>query len=316
VRVTDEVECAWSWEHVRIGRHLSQFSHSGSRGSRKVGQRRATCPCNPCIVQRYQDCELKVFPPPVVRNIVWSKASIIKAVRRIQKRFRQRRRHCARWRRMHFARSKAAIMIQRRVQKRLRKHLDTVDVARKKKRKPLNESDLSPKEDAQSRKKRGAVAVARKKKRKPLNESDLSPMEDAQPRKKSKRPGGPDRQQPVQTNHTVTTVGGIIPRPPEDSEKHCGLCFGTFPQRCERSRATARCGCDYCKWIQCAHCQRYFHNSCRLGIHKSQFRTRKKKLVCYACLECGMCGEVLSAGATQVQLLTPARRFVHPQCLT
>jgi hypothetical protein len=287
---------------------VTQFSPSGSRGSRKVGQRRATCPCDPCIVQRYQDCELKVFPPPVVRNIVWSKASIIKAARRIQKRFRQRRRHSASWRRMHFARSKAAIVIQRRFRKRLRKHPDIVDVAMRKKKRRSNES--------QPRKKKSAVGVARKKKRKPLNESDLSPMKDAQPRKKSKRPRGPDRQQPVQTNHTVTAVGGIIPRPPEDSEEHCGLCFGTFPQRCERSRTSARCTCDYCKWVQCAHCQRYFHNSCRLGIHKSQFRMRKNKLVCYACLECGMCGLVLSAGATQVQLLTPARRFVHPQCLS
>jgi hypothetical protein len=88
----------------------------------------------------------------------------------------------------------------------LRKHPDIVDVAMRKKKRRSNES--------QPRKKKSAVGVARKKKRKPLNESDLSPMKDAQPRKKSKRPRGSDRQQPVQTNHTVTAVGGIIPRPP------------------------------------------------------------------------------------------------------
>jgi hypothetical protein len=277
LRETGEVECAWSCEGATS--YLSQFSQSGSRGSRRVGQRLATCPCIPCIVQRYQDCELKIFPPPVVRKIVWSKASILKAVRRIQKRFR----HSGRGRRMHFARFTAATMIQRRVRKWLRRNLAPVDVAMKQKRSRPNESDLSP----------GGV----------------------QPRKKSKRARCTDHQPPLQTNSAVTAVGGIIPRPPEDSEKHCGLCFCTFPQQCERSRATARCACDFCKWVQCSHCQRYFHNSCRVGVCKSQFRTRKKKLVCYACLACGVCGKVLLPGATQIQLLTPARRFVHPECL-
>jgi hypothetical protein len=251
--------------------------HTGSRGNRKVGQRRATCPCDPCIVQRYQDCELKIFPPPMVRNISWSKASIRKAVLRIQRRLRR----CARWRQMKFARSKAAILIQRRVCKWLRRNLAPVD------------------------------AVMRKKRKRPI-ESDLSPKQDVQPRKRSK---GPERQLPVQTNHAVTSVGGIVPKPPEDSEKHCGLCFRAFPEECERSRPGSRCGCDFCKWVQCHHCQRYFHHSCRSGVHKSQFRTRKKRLVCYACLECGMCGKALSAGLAQTQLLTPTRRFVHPECL-
>lgn len=167
-----------------------------------VGQRRATCPCLPCILRQYQDCELKVFPPPVAHKIIWSKAARTKAAVRIQQRYRSL--HNGRRRRKHFAKAKAATTIQ-----------------------PSLVPVVQP--------------APRAGKKRPVAHNEL-PSNHKKPRKAPKKKGGRKKAlargievQGVQ-NHAVSAVGGVSPRPPEDSEIHCGLCFGLFPDQCQRRR--------------------------------------------------------------------------------